>query len=74
MRLSKKAERELIELAKSDSFKKDIEMLRSRWQMPFIKDGKVDADKYIEFVTQFNEFINHEPKPFKPIIDRVMKL
>jgi hypothetical protein len=74
MRLSKKAERELIELAKSDSFKKDIEMLRSRWQMPFIKDGKVDADAYIEFVAQFNEFINHEPKSFKPIIDREMKL
>ena len=74
MRLSEKAERELVELAKSDNLKKDIEMLRSRWQMPFIKDGKVDADAYIEFVTQFNEFINHEPKPFKPMIDREMKL
>ena len=74
MRLSENAEKELIDLAKSDSFKKDIEMLRSRWQMPFVRDGKVDADAYIEFVTQFNEFINHEPKSFKPIIDRVMKL
>jgi len=74
MKLSQKAEKELIDLAKSDSFKKDIEMLRSRWQMPFIRDGKVDADAYIEFVTQFNEFINHEPKPFKPIIDRDMRL
>jgi len=27
-----------------------------------------------EFVTQYNEFINHEPKPFKPMIDKVMKL
>ncbi len=74
MKLSQKAEKELIDLAKSDSFKKDIEMLRSRWQMPFVRDGKVDADAYIEFVTQFNEFINHEPKPFKPMIDRDMKL
>ncbi|MBI4378146.1 MAG: nucleotidyl transferase AbiEii/AbiGii toxin family protein [Nitrospinae bacterium] len=46
----------------------------SRWQMPFIKDGRVDVDAYIEFGTQFNELINHEPKSFKPIIDRVMKL
>ena len=74
MRLSENAEKELIDLAKSDSFKKDIEMLRSRWQMPFVRDGKVDADAYIEFVTQFNEFINHQPKQFKPIIDRDMKL
>jgi hypothetical protein len=41
---------------------------------PFIKDGEVDVDAYIEFVQQFNEFINHEPKPFKPMIDKDMKL
>jgi hypothetical protein len=74
MKFSQKAEKELIELAKSESFKRDIEMLRSRWQTPFIKNGEVDIDAYIEFVTQFNEFINHEPKPFKPMIDREMKL
>ena len=74
MKLSQKTEKELIELAKSESFKRDIEMLRSRWQTPFIKNGEVDIDAYIEFVTQFNEFINHEPKPFKPMIDREMKL
>ena len=74
MKLSQKTEKELIELAKSESFKRDIEMLRSRWQTPFIKNGEVDIDAYIEFVTQFNEFINHEPKPFKQMIDKVMKL
>lgn len=74
MKLSQKAEKELIELAKSESFKNDMEMLRLCWQTPFIKDGIVDVDDYIEFVQQFNEFINHEPKPFKPIIDKVMKL
>jgi hypothetical protein len=74
MKFSQKAEKELIELAKSESFKRDIEMLRSRWQTPFIKNGEADVDAYIEFVTQFNEFINHEPKPFKPMIDREMKL
>ncbi len=74
MKLSEKAEKELIELAGSDDFRKDMEMMRAQWQAPFMKNGKVDADAYIEFVTQFNEFINHEPKPFKPIIDTVMKL
>ncbi len=26
-----------------------------------------DPDKYIEFVSFYNEFINHRPKKFKPI-------
>jgi len=74
MKLSGKAETELVELAKSGSFRKDMEMLGLRWRAPFIKDGETDVDAYIEFVTRFNEFINHEPKPFRPMIDRVMKL
>lgn len=74
MKFSQKAEKELIKLAKSEGFKKDMEALRSRWEMPFIKNGKVDVDAYIEFVQQFNEFINHQPKPFRKIIDRDMRL
>lgn len=74
MRLSIGAEKELIELAKSEDFRRDTEMLCLRNKSPFIKDGKVDVDAYIEFVTQFNEFINHEPKPFKPMVDRDMRL
>ena len=74
MKLSPDSQRELLKFARSDSFRKDMEILRLRWQNVFIKDGIADADAYIEFVTQFNEFINHEPKPFKKMIDRVMKL
>ncbi len=74
MRLSSSAQKELIELAKSDSFRKEMDSLGARWQRPFIKDGEVNVDSYIEFVTEFNEFINHEPKPFSPMIDREMKL
>ncbi|MEK7307749.1 MAG: hypothetical protein AAB089_01640 [Nitrospirota bacterium] len=74
MRISEEAAQELLELAKSESFRKDMELLRSQWQSPFIKDGIVDIDAYIEFVQQFNEFINHEPKPFKPMIEKDMRL
>lgn len=74
MKLSIEAEKELVELAKSESFKKDMEILDRRHRSPFIIEGRVDVDSYIEFVTQFNEFINHEPKPFKPMIERDMKL
>jgi hypothetical protein len=72
--ISEGAANELLGLAKSESFKKDMEMLRLHRHNPFIKNGKVDIDAYIEFVTEFNEFINHEPKPFKPMIDKDMKL
>jgi hypothetical protein len=51
-----------------------MDSLRARWQRPFIKHGEVDVDAYIAFVTGFNEFINHEPKPFKPMKDKDMKL
>ncbi|RJQ22833.1 MAG: hypothetical protein C4560_01970 [Nitrospiraceae bacterium] len=74
MTLSENAEKELIELGKSEELRKDMEMLRSHWQTPFIKDGIVDIDAYIEFVQQFNEFINHEPRPFVPILDKDMRL
>ena len=74
MKLSEDTERELIELAKSDSFRKEMGSLGARWKVPFMKDGEVDVDAYIEFVTEFNEFINHEPKPFRPMVDKEMKL
>jgi hypothetical protein len=74
MKLSSEAEKELINLAESETFKNDMELLRLRWQAPFIKAGKVDVDAYIEFVQQFNEFINHQPKPFKLMIDKDMRL
>ena len=41
---------------------------------PFVKDGKPNVDAYIEFVNQFNEFVNHTLKPFKPLIEKDMKL
>jgi hypothetical protein len=41
---------------------------------PTLVNGIVDMDRLIEFVTQFNEFINHEPMPFVPMITRDMKL
>ncbi|MBI4687432.1 MAG: hypothetical protein HY756_06595 [Nitrospirae bacterium] len=65
---------ELLRLAASSSLKEDMRYLSAHRHNPFIKDGQVDMDAYIEFVQQFNEFINHEPKPFKPMIDKDMRL
>lgn len=74
MKLSEKAKEEFIKLAESDEFKKDMEKIASQRHNPFFKNGEVGIDAYIEFVQQFNEFINHESKPFKPMIDGDMKL
>jgi hypothetical protein len=74
MKISKKAEQELREFSRSDALRKDMETIASKRHNPFIREGKVDVDAYIEFVTQYNEFINHTPKPFSRIIDKDMKL
>jgi hypothetical protein len=54
--------------------REDMRYLAEHRHNPFLKDGHVDIDNYIEFLNTFNEFINHNPKPFKPMIDKVMKL
>ena len=70
--LSEEAKRELQ--LKINSLKDDIKILRKERYNPFMRNGKVDIDAYIEFVTEFNEFINHAPKPFEKIIDHDMRL
>lgn len=72
--ISEKAKQELLKLSGSDSFRKDMQIIRANRHNPFFRDGKVDADAYIEFLNQFNEFINHTPKPFRRMIDKDMKL
>ncbi len=74
MKLSKKAKQEFLKLSQSASLRKDMRIIRLKRHKPFLKDGSVDADAYIEFLNQFNEFINHATKPFHPLIDKVMKL
>lgn len=74
MILSKTAEEELRERAHSSCFKYDMTRLAESRHNPFIKESKVDVDAYISFVSEFNEFINHQRKPFAQIIDKDMRL
>lgn len=39
-----------------------------------LANGAADADACIEFVTNYNEFINYEPKPFEIMIERDFRL
>lgn len=48
--------------------------IRKQRHNPFVKEGRPDADAYIAFISEFNAFVNHRPKPFRRIIDRSMSL
>lgn len=72
--ISEKAKKEILKLSKSKVFRKDMKAVASKCHNPFFKNRKANIKNYVEFVTQFNEFINHEPKPFRKIIDRDMRL
>lgn len=74
MALSEKEMEELRSLAKSSSLRDDMRHVARNRHNPIMVNGKVDLDRLIEFLDQYNEFVNHEPKPFKPMIDKVMKL
>lgn len=74
MRLSGQAEQELLDLSRSTAFKKDMAAVAQRMHNPFVKGGSVDVNAYVAFVTQFNEFISHQLKPFKRILDKDMRL
>ena len=74
MKFSKKEKEELLRLSQSSSLKADMRYVSAHRHNPLIVDGKVDIDRLITFLTGYNEFINHKPKPFKPMIDRIMKL
>ena len=74
MKFSKKEKEEFLRISKSKKLREDFENLEEKKHNPFIKDGKFDIERYIEFLNEYNEFINHAPKPFKKIIDKDMRL
>jgi hypothetical protein len=74
MTRSIKEQEEFLRLSQSSSLKADMRYIAAHRHNPLLVDGTVDLDRLIAFLTEYNEFINHQPKPFKPMIDKVMKL
>jgi len=72
--LSEEEKNEMMRLSGSSSLRQDMEYLATHRHNPVVSNGSVDMDRLLEFLTEFNEFINHKPKPFKPMVERVMKL
>ena len=72
--LTELEKKELKDLVNSDELRKDNQRMVSQRHDLFHVDGEVIVDNLIEFLTMYNEFINHETPPFKKIIDNIMKL
>ncbi len=72
--MTKKEKDDFRRQTESESFKKEMRKLASKKNNPFIKDCRVNLDAYIDFLTQYNEFINHRLKAFKKIKGDNMKL
>ncbi len=74
MSLPQNIKDEVAALSESEQLREDMRTAAKAKYLPILKDGKADVDAYISFVTQFNEFINHQRKPFKKISDKYMIL
>ncbi len=65
---------EMLRLSSSSSLKEDMRFLGTHRHNPLIIAKQVSMDRLLEFLNGFNEFINHEPRPFRKIVDKNMKL
>lgn len=72
--LNNEEKKELKKLAASASLRNDMAHIKEFRHNPFVISGTVDMDKFLAFLTEFNQFINHSPKPFRRIIDSNMRL
>ena len=72
--LSEKEREEMLRLAASSTLRDDMAYLATHRYNPLLVNGMVDMDRLLVFLNEFNEFINHEPKPFSPMIDKDMRL
>jgi hypothetical protein len=47
-------------------------MAKDRYN-PFMVNEKIDLDRLLTFLTEYNYFVNHTPKPFRKILDKKNK-
>lgn len=73
-RLTDEERRELRELAAGAALRQDLRLVSDRRRRLFQRRGQADIDLLVAFLVEFNEMIDHRPKPFKKIVARDMKL
>lgn len=74
MVLSKEEREELEQLARSASLMEDMKRVTANRPNPFMVNGEVNIDHWMAFLTKYNEFINHAGKPFRPMVEKDIKL
>ena len=67
MKISEKIKAELKLYAQTALFE-------GREENPFLQNANANVDAYIAFNDQFNEFINHSSRPFRPMVEKDIKL
>lgn len=72
--LSAQDKKELLEMAHSAQIREDFRIMAGNRHNPFLVNGVVDLDKFIDFLNDYNEFINHASRPFRKIRDKKMLL
>ena len=73
MSLPPEVAEELLRLGESEALRRDLAALRAaRAARP--TEGDRAAEGAVEFLLQYNAFVNHAPKPFRPIPDGDMRL
>ena len=63
MALSDQEREELVRLSKSARLKEDMRWLSANAHNPLMVDGRVDADRWLTFLNEYNEFVGHARKP-----------
>lgn len=72
--LSPKVREELKKAAASSSLRDDMAAVTALRQPPWLRDGVVDADRWLDYLTEYNELINHRRKTKTPFIETKMLL
>ncbi|GLI36970.1 hypothetical protein KI811_15135 [Geobacter hydrogenophilus] len=72
--LSPKAREELKKAAASTELRDDMAAAAALRQPPWMRDGIVDADRWLDYLTEYNKFINHRRKPETSFIETRMLL
>ena len=72
--LSQQDKRELLEMSRSRRLREDFRKISENRYNPFLINGVVDLNRFVSFITDYNEFINHARRPFRKIIAKDMRL
>ena len=64
----------MLEMAHSTQIREDYRKMEQHSHNPFLVNGRVDLDKFIDFLNEYNDFFGHKKRQFSKIIDKDMRL